>query len=216
LSADRAPQLKAIVGHQSPSGGAKTLRKPSTFQSLALLVTTLVILTCNIRAQDHALPLQKLKDSATQSEALDWFTEMISAYAAIVVEDEKTEGMAIFKGFKITQSDQCTLTFKNVGMFTQTRVPYSYEATIPIAALDSSSSKVFQHVTDYPNINKAYGTWLVRLSTRNRQEILRMCCRGPSLEAVKGHLVTFKFQEKEDAKKFERGLKQTIKLCRPR
>src|SRR5215207_6003978 len=176
------------------------LRIFSTFQPLALLLTTAVILTCNIQAQSHAVPVQKLKDSATLSEALDWLTETISGYAAIAVENEKTEGLAIFKGFKVTRIENCTLTLKNEGTYTQTGGAYSYEATLPIAALDSSSSKVFQHVTDYPNINKAYGTWLVKFSTTNRREILRMCCKGPSLEPVTGHFVTFKLHEKEDAR----------------
>jgi len=182
------------------------------FRSLILLLTAGVILTCNVQAQSQALPLQELKDPATLTDALDWLTETIAGYAAIGVENEKTEGLAIFKGFRLTQSDNCTLTLRNVGTFTQTGVAYSYEAILPIAALDSSSSKTFQYVTKHDNINKGYGTWLVRLSTQNKQEVLTMCCQGS--EVVKGHLLTFKFQEKEEAKKFERGLKQTIKLCK--
>jgi hypothetical protein len=193
---------------------SKRLRAGSVLMMLTLLVGGA---PAGVAQGGAPARLPELKKTATLAEGLEWLGTALLSYTGVGVEEGDT-GIELFKGFTVVRADGCTLSLKNKGTFPETQSPYLFEATLPVADLNPSSSKLRQRVTDFPKINETYGTWVVKFSTKGGAKTARIAAHifskgSQGTSEFQGPRVVFKFQEKEDAQVFEQGFKQLIQMC---
>jgi len=195
------------------------MSKQRGFQLIPALAV-LIFLFTNIQAQSSSPALQELRGNPTLTEALDWVNQAITTYAAVGVYrkegDKIVSGMSLFKGFKLDHASGCTLYLKNEGIYKETQKTYIYEATIPIADLADSSSRVSFYTSTHPDLDKLYGTWRVSFSTKDNRTTARIYAKDSPQGDFSGSVVEFLFEDKETARVFEKGLRKATKMCQSR
>lgn len=165
-----------------------------------LFLLLLFSLSVSFTRSGNKVP-SELAGEASLSESLDWLSKSITSIDAIMITDDTGAGIHFVKNFKSVKTDECKLTFKSKGKLSKTQESSFYEASVPLGHLNLSSSRLSHN-----------GRWNVALRTKGNRKTLAANSNKDDF-SLSGNIVIFAFKDKESAKRFEKGIKHTIKIC---